>query len=151
MKPEKINDKSWKNQFLPSARGYAQQIQQVELERETYRHRIEVDQRELEGIERIGVINSWRDEFRRRLIYEIRADIYGKRHANRHIVRYPADWLEALKERFAPAWVRDRWPVRFVEITASLNEIYPDIQPALPDKHPVMKFAVMKNEDSPIW
>ena len=148
MKTEKHSDKSWKNQFLPYAMDY---LDQVELERQTYAHRIEVDQREMETIMGISQISTWRDELHRRLFYEIRADIYGKKHPSRHIIRYPADWLEALKERFAPSWVRDRWPVRFIEISASLNEIYPDVRPAIPDKHPVMKFAVMKKEDRPVW
>lgn len=28
-------------------------------------------------------------------------------------ISYPADWFEAVKERFAPQWVLQRWPVRY--------------------------------------
>jgi hypothetical protein len=28
-------------------------------------------------------------------------------------VKYPANWWEAVKERFAPAWALKRWPVRY--------------------------------------
>ncbi len=36
-------------------------------------------------------------------------------------VRYPDGWFEALKERFAPAWLKARLPVRYaiVKVTAA--------------------------------
>lgn len=43
-------------------------------------------------------------------------------------IRYPASWREALKERFAPAWVLKRWPVRY--IVWDVKVVYQDI--ALP-------------------
>src|SRR6266404_2988643 len=30
-------------------------------------------------------------------------------------VRYPADWWEAVRERFAPRWWLKRWPVVYIE------------------------------------
>ena len=30
-------------------------------------------------------------------------------------VSYPQDWWEALKERFAPSWLRKRYPVKYTE------------------------------------
>ena len=123
----------------------------VELEQQSYAHRIEVDQREIETIKSQSQISSFGDEIRRQLIFEIRTKIYGKKHPPRHIIRYPADWLEALKERFAPSWIRHRWPVRFIEIEASLNEIYPEIKPELPHKNPVMLFSIQNRDSWPIW
>jgi hypothetical protein len=35
--------------------------------------------------------------------------------------RWPADWREAVKERWAPAWALKRWPVRYN--TLSLGEV----------------------------
>lgn len=40
-------------------------------------------------------------------------------------VQYPADWLEAAKERWAPAWLRRRWPVRYTKVIRSIEAVYP--------------------------
>lgn len=37
----------------------------------------------------------------------------GRRMLERVEVRWPSDWWEAVKERWAPAWVLSRWPVRY--------------------------------------
>lgn len=34
---------------------------------------------------------------------------------NGDVTRIPLDWKEAVKERFAPRWARQRWPVRYRE------------------------------------
>jgi hypothetical protein len=47
-------------------------------------------------------------------------------------VIYPADWWQAVKERFAPVWLRKRWPVQHRVWEPFV--IYPEI--ALPrEKH----------------
>lgn len=80
------------------------------------------------------------------MVVRMRLAIYGKAHPEAHIIRYPSDWWQAVKERFAPAWFRDRYPVKFTEHHATLKELYPDVTPALPDQGPVMKFQVLKRE-----
>jgi len=79
-----------------------------------------------------------------RLRFNLETYIYGKEHPKKEIV-YPADWWEALKERFAPKWFLKKYPVRSTVITCSLKEIYPDIEPVLPQKNPVIKFLVTEN------
>ena len=37
--------------------------------------------------------------------------------------RWPADWIEAVKERWAPAWFLRRWPVRYR--TLSVHRVIP--------------------------
>lgn len=44
------------------------------------------------------------------------------------VAEYPADWWQALKERFAPTWARRRWPVLNKRI--DMEVLYPKI--ALP-------------------
>lgn len=85
------------------------------------------------------------------IIVRARLSIYGKQHPDQHITRFPADWWQALKERFAPAWFRDRWPVQFTEVRATLEELYPDIEAALPDRSPVMRFHVKRALEHPIF
>jgi hypothetical protein len=41
------------------------------------------------------------------------------------VAEYPADWKEALKARFAPAWFLRRWPVRKSRI--DMTVLYPKI------------------------
>ena len=62
------------------------------------------------------------------------------------VAEYPATWVEAVKERFAPAWFLHRWPVRKKRI--DMEVIYPKI--ALPDHSPVVNLHVVDNI-SDLW
>jgi hypothetical protein len=68
------------------------------------------------------------ESLEREMRYEIDAYITST-VARQHYVRYPATWVQALKERFLPAWAKARWPVRHtvVEITARL--LFPSMPP----------------------
>lgn len=46
--------------------------------------------------------------------------------------KYPANWKQAIKERFAPEWVKRRWPVRYTVVTLFARELYPRMK--LPDR-----------------
>jgi len=50
-------------------------------------------------------------------------------------VHYPADWRQAVKERFAPEWFTQRWPVRYSETVVDVQALYPRI--ALPREQDV--------------
>jgi hypothetical protein len=91
------------------------------------------------------------DHARRQMVIQMRHTIYGKPHPEVHVIRFPSDWWQAVKERFAPAWFRDRWPVKFTSVMASLEELYPNIRPELPDHGPVFRFRVHKREEFPVW
>ena len=41
-------------------------------------------------------------------------------------IAYPKDWLEAVKERFAPEWFLKRFPVRYVAHYAKVADLYPE-------------------------
>ena len=51
-------------------------------------------------------------------------------------VKYPADWKQAVKERWAPKWLLRRWPVRYTTHSYDLEAIYPQIADriSLPDQ-----------------
>lgn len=42
-------------------------------------------------------------------------------------VSHPLDWLEALKERWAPAWFKKRWPVAHKTHTIECRLVFPDL------------------------
>jgi len=49
-------------------------------------------------------------------------------------VQKPAGWVEAVKERWLPEWMRRWWPVRYDTVTADVHCLYPDFKPAMPDE-----------------
>ena len=51
-------------------------------------------------------------------------------------VEWPADWWEALKERFAPEWFKARWPVYWERRRLQAPALYPSLP--LPDRDPVI-------------
>jgi hypothetical protein len=57
--------------------------------------------------------------------------------------QWPADWVEAIKERFLPHWALQKWPVRYRKIEVSA--IYPKAM--LPE--PVFKaMEMMENRQA---
>lgn len=131
----------WKNDIL---RGWPMNLDTVELQRRDYRTRIEIDRRQYETLRGRAILEDMLDRATGNLIREAQFHIYGKDHPERHVIRFPSNWWEAVKERFAPAWFLDIYPVVFTEINASLQENYPDIEPALPDRAPVLRFTVRR-------
>jgi len=56
----------------------------------------------------------------RDLVLKLRARILGERLVE---IKYPADWWQALKDRWFPAWAKERWPVCFK--TYDIAALYP--------------------------
>lgn len=48
-------------------------------------------------------------------------------------VYYPADWWQAFKKQYFPAWLLKRFPVKMESVTISLDAIYPTV--AFPRHH----------------
>lgn len=71
-----------------------------------------------------------------RVYLKICQDIAAQ-HLDRAEFDYPADWKEAVKERFAPAWLKRRWPVRYHHVMIDIEALYPKI--ALPDEEYFIK------------
>jgi hypothetical protein len=51
-------------------------------------------------------------------------------------LEYPADWWEACKARWLPAWMLRRWPVRWTRWRGDITAVYPDL--LIPDQRVVM-------------
>ena len=65
----------------------------------------------------------------------IRGFVWGTEHEMAR-VEYPADWLQALKERFAPEWFKKRYPVKKTVKVIQAMELYPKL--AFPkEKHAI--------------
>lgn len=60
------------------------------------------------------------------MVMELEARLLGDEPRSVEI-RYPADWREALKGRFAPAWFLTRWPVREMVHTIEAQALLPNV------------------------
>jgi len=60
--------------------------------------------------------------------------------------QYPADWKEAVKERFLPRFLRKLWPIRYVKLGWDVRVVYPEI--SLPDEPHTILDAVPVREFS---
>jgi hypothetical protein len=69
------------------------------------------------------------------IVLRVVQKIYG-REMERIEVRYPADWWQALKERWFPPWAKRWWPVQETVIDLVARELYPRV--ALPDHGPTI-------------
>ncbi len=69
------------------------------------------------------------------IVLRIRQDVLG-RELERIECRYPADWWQAFKARWFPAWALRRWPVKETVRELVARELYPKI--AMPDKGAVL-------------
>jgi len=63
-----------------------------------------------------------------------------------HTVRYPRDWWEALKERFAPCWFTLRYPVVYANIVLEAKALYPDFQCPVPSGNYRMRLEVVSGD-----
>ena len=57
---------------------------------------------------------------------EITANVASRKYDVK-TVRFPADWKESLKRRFAPQWLLNRYPVKYQEVTMEANAYYPEV------------------------
>lgn len=58
--------------------------------------------------------------------------------------RHPRDWWEAFKERWFPAFLLVRWPVKYAEFDVRAMRVYPEM--AIPRQPSVVKFFVHERD-----
>ena len=68
--------------------------------------------------------------------------VWGK-EVQRQECKWPADWWQAFKERWYPAWATKRWPVEYHIETMVARELYPQV--ALPPDRYKAVIAVEKS------
>jgi hypothetical protein len=49
-------------------------------------------------------------------------------------VKYPSDWWQAFKERWAPKWAKKRWPVEYQYHRYELKALYPEFKVSVPEQ-----------------
>ena len=71
------------------------------------------------------------------LIFHLESRIWGQQLKNR-VFKYPLDWWEAVKERFAPAWFLKKYPVKYKTIDIDAKLLYPNLQIQVPNEQYVV-------------
>ena len=80
-------------------------------------------------------ISILRSFIRNTICVRLTQEVLG-RNMEQQEVRYPADWWQAVKARFAPHWFRRRFPVREKVVTLTARELYPRV--VMPEKEPTI-------------
>lgn len=87
------------------------------------------------------------DYFTGLLIANVTGFILGERGA-KETIRYPADWWQALKERWFSLWAKVRWPVRWTVHEIDTKTLYPNFRVSMPRETHVLKFDVRKYNET---
>ncbi len=61
-----------------------------------------------------------------RFLIKLRALVTAEQIEDTEIA-YPADWWQAVKQRFAPRWALRRWPVRMERYSFEAHRLYPRV------------------------
>jgi hypothetical protein len=61
------------------------------------------------------------------LVLTLRGAIGSQRCMDEINITYPADWWEAVKDRWLPAWAKRRWPVRLTRHHVDVRLVYPEL------------------------
>jgi hypothetical protein len=70
-------------------------------------------------------------------VVKMKALLWGEL-AKREEATYPADWWQAFKDRWFPAWAKRRWPVGYVTVVLDARILYPELKISLPDQPHVL-------------
>lgn len=57
-------------------------------------------------------------------------------------IKYPTDWWEALKDRWAPTWFTNRYPVRYMEHHIDLKAIWQGYKPPTDKYGPFLPYVL---------
>ena len=88
-------------------------------------------QRELGNAQEIECIDL--QDLRGKIVATFKTAVWAE-DAGRQFVVFPADWWQAVKERWFPAWALRRWPVKYQRWTLDVKVLYLDFKYALPDQ-----------------
>lgn len=69
---------------------------------------------------------------------ELTALVYGWKEQQPEYIAYPADWWEALKHRWAPAWALELWPIKWKVHRFTFAEWYPNVRARIPGEDAII-------------
>jgi hypothetical protein len=79
--------------------------------------------------------------------------LFAAENLKKYEFRRPLDWWEAVKERFAPAWFLQRYPVRYHIDVVDVKAIWKGFGPSdCPSKYgPVIPYVLQTSHKSDFW
>lgn len=83
-----------------------------------------------EGLRGTVEVDRLCDLLGRHVVITFRQSLWGEDVGTLR-VRYPADWWQAFKQRYAPRWALRRWPVRYTTVSQDVRAVYPDWRPGI--------------------
>ena len=107
-------------------------IQEVTLEQIEVALYLSVS-KELMGVKAEARLDILTDQ----IVVGVRGFVLGRTQSEVQ-VKFPSDWKQAIKERFAPKWILAKWPVQYSVYSMKAADIYPTFKPALPDHRVVV-------------
>lgn len=72
------------------------------------------------------------------MIFTLTQAIWGHKVGDR-VAEYPADWWQAVKERFFPRWAQRRWPVKYKQVEFETRDLFPEVK-GEPGSHRVLLY-----------
>jgi hypothetical protein len=79
----------------------------------------------------------------------VSGEVYGQTGLTEYEIRYPADWWQAVKGRFAPDWFKRRYPIKYTEHHIRVDAVYPELSKRLnlPKEPHRLILSHRRNED----
>jgi len=69
-------------------------------------------------------VSLWSGYFANQFAIRITKKIWGREMQEKE-VQYPSNWWEAIKDRWAPRWIKNRWPIKYTVEKLTARELYP--------------------------
>lgn len=90
-------------------------------------------------------VEAYLDSCTQDMVLRMERYLYGTKLSD-FTVKHPADWFEALKERWFPAWLLKRYPVLYTHHRVEQHAVFPDwVAPAQDRLGPVSLMVVNPN------
>jgi len=116
--------------------AFCPQVETVELERMRFGL-----QQSLSRSLMISKVGVEYDQMLDAVVAKLEAFVYGRALGHQE-VSYPADWWQALKERWFPPWAKRRWPTKMTRVVMRAVAFYPTLRYDVPGHKAVI--AILK-------
>jgi len=90
----------------------------------------ELEKADIEAIVEVSTLQQWARDI---IVVRVKGHVWGETLCHR-VIRHPLNWIEAVKDRWLPWWLRRRWPVKWQEHHIEAKAYYPGERPSMPDR-----------------
>ena len=112
-------------------------MKKIELEKLKLISNYVVAKTELDGLSSIELV-SYVEMIGNDLVFELKTWILGQQKTI-EIIKYPLNWIEALKERWLPPWLLKKYPVKYIEKTFNAIAMFPNLK--VNNEKPIIKLV----------